>query len=219
MASVFLSYDHEDADRAAPIAAALEKAGHSVWWDRHLHGGAEYNSEIEGAVERADAVAVLWSERSVRSAWVRDEAAEGRDSGKLVPVLIDAVRPPMGFRQYQTIDWAGWKGGTRIPRLEQLLDSITRVSDAAYRGRQPSPPVTTAADHRLRGFPLAWLGAAAAVVVAAIALFLMNPIRGGESVALAAVVAADSSAASQDYASDLLAKLGRLQSAGALPFS
>src|SRR5438105_5820435 len=79
MASVFLSYDHEDAERAAPIAAALEKAGHSVWWDRHIHGGAEYNSEIENAVERADVVVVLWSERSVRSAWVRDEAAEGRD--------------------------------------------------------------------------------------------------------------------------------------------
>src|SRR5438067_1659094 len=103
MASVFLSYDHEDSARAAPLAAALEAHGHSVWWDRHIHGGAEYNSAIETAVEGSDAVIVLWSEKSVRSAWVRDEAAEGRDRGCLIPVLIDAVKPPMGFRQYQTI--------------------------------------------------------------------------------------------------------------------
>ena len=71
MANVFLSYDHEDVGRAAPIASALEKAGHPPWWDRHIHGGAEYNDEIEAAVLKAEAVVVLWSERSVRSAWVR----------------------------------------------------------------------------------------------------------------------------------------------------
>ena len=77
-----MSYDHEDAAKAAPIAAVLEKAGHNVWWDRRIDAGAEYNNEIEGAVERADAVLVLWSERSIRSAWVRDEAAEGPRPGQ-----------------------------------------------------------------------------------------------------------------------------------------
>jgi TIR domain len=130
MPSVFLSYDHEDSDRAATIARALEGHGHAVWWDRHIHGGAEYNSEIEGAVDRSDAVVVLWSKSSVRSAWVRDEAAEGRDRGKLIPVLIDRIKPPMGFRQYQTIDAAGWSGGRRIPRLNELLHSVDSVAQA-----------------------------------------------------------------------------------------
>jgi tetratricopeptide (TPR) repeat protein len=128
MASVFLSYDHEDSARAAPIAAALESKGHSVWWDRRIHGGAEYNSEIETAVERSDAVVVLWSDKSVRSPWVRDEAGEGRDRGKLVPVLIEAVKPPMGFRQYQTIDLCRWSGGKRIPALPDLLHAIEKVA-------------------------------------------------------------------------------------------
>lgn len=128
MASIFLSYDHEDAALAAPIAAALEAHGHHVWWDRHIHGGAEYNSEIEIAVERADAVVVLWSAHSVRSAWVRDEAAEGRDAGKLIPITLEAVKPPMGFRQFQTIDLAGWRRGKRIPRLPELLLAVERLS-------------------------------------------------------------------------------------------
>ncbi|MEP7131504.1 MAG: toll/interleukin-1 receptor domain-containing protein, partial [Sphingomicrobium sp.] len=139
MASVFLSYDHEDAARAAPIAAALEAQGHSVWWDRHIHGGAEYNSAIETAVDSSNAVVVLWSSNSIRSAWVRDEAAEGRDAGKLVPVLIDAVKPPMGFRQYQTIDLAGWKGGKRIPRLPELLHAIDTVAQRAQTGSTAAP--------------------------------------------------------------------------------
>jgi hypothetical protein len=144
MASVFLSYDHEDAGRAAPLAAALETHGHSVWWDRHIHGGAEYNNAIEDAVERSDAVVVLWSANSVRSAWVRDEAAEGRDAGKLVPVLIDAVKPPMGFRQYQTIDLTAWTGGKRIARLPELLNALDKVANIApavvAAPQAPAPP-------------------------------------------------------------------------------
>ena len=108
-----------------------KRSGHSVWWDRHIHGGAEYNNAIEDAVERSDAVVVLWSANSVRSAWVRDEAAEGRDAGKLVPVLIDAVKPPMGFRQYQTIDLTAWTGGKRIVRLPELLNAIDKVAKIA----------------------------------------------------------------------------------------
>lgn len=139
MASVFLSYDHEDSARAAPIAAALETHGHSVWWDRQIHGGAEYNSEIESAVENADAVVVLWSAASVRSAWVRDEAAEGRDRGRLVPVLIEAVKPPMGFRQYQTLDLSQWTGGKRISRLDELLHAIDKVAGGAQVSSAPPP--------------------------------------------------------------------------------
>ena len=128
MASLFLSYDHHDAARAASIAAALEANGHAVWWDRHLHGGAEFNREIEEAVKRSDVVIVLWSENSVQSAWVRDEAADGRDRGRLVPVLIDAVKPPMGFRQFQTVNLTTWKGGKKIPMLADLLRAVDTIS-------------------------------------------------------------------------------------------
>jgi hypothetical protein len=78
MASVFLSYDRDDAAKARPLAAALEKAGHSVWWDLRVRGGAQFSKVIEEALQAADAVVVLWSKNSVDSAWVRDEAAAGR---------------------------------------------------------------------------------------------------------------------------------------------
>ena len=89
MASIFLSYSREDSVRAGRIAQALELAGHDVWWDRRIGAGSRFSKEIDAALKKADLVVVLWSKVSVESAWVQDEAADGRDSERLVPVLID----------------------------------------------------------------------------------------------------------------------------------
>ena len=95
MASIFLSYSREDAAKADRIAHALEAAGHQVWWDRRIGAGSRFSKEIDAALKSADLVVVLWSKASVDSAWVQDEAADGRDTGRLVPVLIDPVSPPL----------------------------------------------------------------------------------------------------------------------------
>ena len=49
MASLFLSYAREDAKTAQRIAGSLEAAGHRVWWDRHVHAGSRFSSEIDAA--------------------------------------------------------------------------------------------------------------------------------------------------------------------------
>ena len=38
---------------------------------------------------------------------LRDEAAAGRDRERLVPVALDSCKPPLGFRQYHTLDLSG----------------------------------------------------------------------------------------------------------------
>jgi TolB-like protein len=163
MASVFLSYDHEDVARAASITSALENAGHSVWWDRHIHGGAEFQSEIEKAVEEADAVVVLWSGRSIKSAWVRDEAAEGRDEGKLIPVLLEPVKPPMGFRQFQTIDLSDRRQASGFAKLDDLLRAVAKMTAA------PSSPQATPAVVRKQGIGRRTVLAGGAAATAAVA--------------------------------------------------
>jgi tetratricopeptide (TPR) repeat protein len=219
MASVFLSYDREDADRARTIALAIEKAGHSVWWDRHIKGGAQYSDEIEQALGKADAVIVLWSERAIHSAWVRDEAAAGRDSGRLVPVSIDGASPPLGFRQYQTIDIAGWKGGKQVPKLPEVLHAIESIAGGPGTGAEV--PISHRPLSKVRQrfpFPLRWSMVGLAVVVAAAvaALIFWNPFTPNASTTVA-VYPADSSPASRDLARDLLAKLGTLESVGGNP--
>src|SRR5689334_2549949 len=97
MASIFLSYDRDDAAKARPMAAALEDAGHSVWWDLHIRGGAQFSKVIEEALKAADAIVVLWSKNSIESPWVRDEAGAGRDRGILIPVSLDGAEASLGL--------------------------------------------------------------------------------------------------------------------------
>lgn len=127
MASVFLSYAREDAAKAKSLAAALERSGHDVWWDRHVRSGSEFAGAIEEALKRADAVLVLWSEHSVRSSWVRDEAAEGRDSGRLLAAVLDGTRPPIGFRQFQSTDLSAWSGRGQPRQIDELLAALEEI--------------------------------------------------------------------------------------------
>jgi adenylate cyclase len=129
MASIFLSYARSDAAWARQLARALERAGHDVWWDKRIKGGARYSKEIQFALNRADAVLVLWSSASVESAWVQDEAAAGRDSGRLVPVAIEAVEAPLGFRQYQTIDLSRWSGRGAPAELLEAIEAAAPATD------------------------------------------------------------------------------------------
>lgn len=138
MASIFLSYAHEDYQRAAKIAPALEEAGHNVWWDRRIHAGSRFSAEIDRALKSADLVVVLWSRVSVESAWVHDEAAAGRDTGRLVPVLIERVELPLGFRQYQTIDLS--RGLRSARTVRPLVEGIrSKLSDQPLVSATPGP--------------------------------------------------------------------------------
>lgn len=127
MSRIFLSYARDDIDAARQLATGIAQAGHEVWWDHHLHGGSRFAKEIDRALKNAEAVVVLWSEASLESAWVQDEAAEGRDSERLVPVAIGSVKPPLGFRQFHTIDLGAWNGHGPPPALDELLDAIART--------------------------------------------------------------------------------------------
>ncbi len=139
MGRIFLSYAREDRTHAETLTRVVESAGHSVWWDRHIDSGEEFAAEIEAELEKADAVLVVWSKESIKSRWVRDEAAVGGDTGRLVPVSIDGSLPPMGFRQFHSLDLAGWKGGKRDERTGQLLHAIERRIGDEGKAR-PVPP-------------------------------------------------------------------------------
>jgi adenylate cyclase len=137
VARIFLSYAREDSDAAKQLAEDVGGAGHEVWWDQHIQGGSRFSRAIDQALKDAEAVVVLWSETSVESAWVQDEAAEGRDSGRLVPVLLDTCKPPLGFRQFQSVDMSRWRGGDSA-ELTALLDAIATTAAPAKTEQKES---------------------------------------------------------------------------------
>jgi adenylate cyclase len=144
LAKVFLSYSREDEATAKQLADGIGRAGHDVWWDRHIQGGSRFSSEIDRELKSAEAVVVVWSPTSVESAWVQDEAAEGRDTGRLVPVTIGGSRPPLGFRQFHTVDLAEWNGDGAPERFEDLLEAISKTAGNNAAAKVPASEVKKA---------------------------------------------------------------------------
>ena len=157
--TVFLSYAHQDRVQAQRLAAALAGRGYTVWWDGLIEGGAQFARSIRDALEAADAVIVLWSRASIESDWVCDEAAQGRDRRRLVPLSLDGSLPPLGFRQYQTIDLASWRGRPNAPQIEAIDRAVAKAV-----GNQPAAPAVARPVSRRRAM---MIGGAGAAVVAA----------------------------------------------------
>jgi len=158
---IFLSYSRKDLDCARPIIALLETAGFDVWWDGRLEGGENYLATTENALETAACVVVLWSQVSVGSHWVRDEAQRGRERGCLVPLSLDGTIAPLGFRQFQLLDIAGWSGDPAADEATRILAAVrSKAGSAAAAGTpalNPAPHLaaaTAAQSSPARGFTL-----------------------------------------------------------------
>ncbi len=120
---VFVSYSHEDRDRVAPLVQRLRRRRWEVWWDRENRIGAEWRDVIDDRLRHADCVVVVWTRRSVKSRWVRDEAETAANRGVLVPARFDDVEQPRGFGEFQYADLVGWRG-ERSQELNRMVKAI-----------------------------------------------------------------------------------------------
>ncbi len=121
MADVFVSYSRVNRDRITGVSDALEESGYSVWWDRALSPGDDYAMLIEEQIDAAPCVVVAWSETARQSLWVRAEANEALDAGKLVQISLDRVRLPLPFSALNFLDFSRW-GGSRTEEVWTSLD-------------------------------------------------------------------------------------------------
>lgn len=135
MSDVFISYASEDRERIIPLVQLLEAQGWSVWWDRTIFPGKTFDEAIQEAIDEARCVMVVWSNASVRSRWVKTEAAEGDRRGILVPAQLDPCQLPLEFRRVQAAQLMGWRGGEDNVELQRLLGAISEI----LGGRTPPP--------------------------------------------------------------------------------
>jgi TolB-like protein/Flp pilus assembly protein TadD len=125
-ADVFLSYKAEDRRRVEPLVAALEAEGFSLWWDAHIGGGTHWREDIQHHLDAAKCVIVAWTKHSVGhdGDFVRDEASEARRRGTYLPIRLEAVEPPLGFREVQALSLHGWKGDRTDPRFRAVAEAV-----------------------------------------------------------------------------------------------
>jgi hypothetical protein len=139
MADLFISYRSDDRGAVEDIVRGLAAEGVAVWWDQGIAPTAEWRAEIARQLAAAKAVVVVWSRNSVdfeAGKWVIQEAEEADRLGRLIPVCIDDVLPPLGLRHVQAADLVDWRGDRGDPRWRGFLETVRaklegRAVDAA----------------------------------------------------------------------------------------
>ena len=121
MADIFISYAQTDRGIAKQLASSLIARGYQVWWDAELVGSDDFRDVIFDELTLAKAAIVIWSENSVRSKFVRDEAGRADTKNKLIATCVagfDMESLPMGFggRHCQPVD-----------ELDQTLKALARL--------------------------------------------------------------------------------------------
>jgi TolB-like protein/Flp pilus assembly protein TadD len=178
MSDVFISYKAEDRRRIEVLVQALQADGFTVWWDEHIGAGDEWSQTIERQLDSARSVVVIWSKRSIgpEGRFVREEARRAQRRGCYVPVLLDAVDPPLGFAENQAILLRGWHGNRADARYQAVLAAIRRLVPSG--AASDSPPQQGGTDRRA----LIVAGAAVAVATAGVGGWaLLKPSSAGAS--------------------------------------
>ena len=148
MADIFVSYSRQDKALVAPLVAALEAEGWSVWWDPEITPGEEFDSLISRELERARALVVVWTPGSVDSRWVRGEARDAADRGVLVPVRFQNAKLPIDFRAVHTTDLDQWgedRQGAAFRGLFKALEAklgTPKKSGTGAPGKHKAPEVS-----------------------------------------------------------------------------
>ena len=149
MADIFLSYSKEDRKIAGRIAAALSEEGWDVFWDRTIPTGKTWRNWIGGKLDDAKCMVVLWSESSVNSRWVLEEAEIGVQRNMLIPASIHQVPPPLGFGAIQAADLSNWSGSREAAEFQELELAIEELAGKPNPAETPpeasEPPIETAA--------------------------------------------------------------------------
>ena len=164
MPDVFISYSSKDRTVAERVQSALTGAGYDVFWDQDTPAGQDWDSWIRERLEGSACVIVLWTKASIASPNVRHEAIVAREAGKLLPVMVDNLKPsdfPMGLYMVQGLVM-GRSAKDFAAARERLIGEVRqRVGerDAAVAARAPKPR------RRIRKWLLGGLAAALAVAL------------------------------------------------------
>lgn len=137
MADVFISYAREDRAVAAQVAGALQALGIQAFWDTEIPPGQAWDEYIESKLTGCRAVVVLWSQHSIKSEWVREEARLGKERAQLIPAMIDGSPPPFGFGGVQAANLSDWTGDPNHLEWRRLAGAVQAACGAPPAAQPP----------------------------------------------------------------------------------
>jgi hypothetical protein len=173
LTDIFISYSSRDRAVAERVRDALQEAGYVVFWDQSTPPGQDWDTWIRDRLTGARLVVTLWTKASVASPNVRHESIIAREAGKLLPVMVDDLKPtdfPMGLFLVQALSIG------RTPRQfaaakDKFLDEVRARIGGGHGGGDaaPRPP-----GEKKRRLPLL-IGSGVGALLVAVALVLAWP--------------------------------------------
>jgi hypothetical protein len=139
LAAYFLSYARADQVISLRFADDLIAAGASIWVDQYdIHPSQHWDRAVETAVRGCTGLIVMLSPRSAASHNVADEVSVAIDDGKtLIPILIEACKPPLRMARMQFIDATQ----DYQKALAKCLAALEAAAPTAYVDAPPSAAV------------------------------------------------------------------------------
>jgi len=167
--NLFISYSRVDSEFVLRLVRDLRTLHIELWFDQiDIPPGANWDDEIERALDQAKIMIVVLSESSGQSQNVRNEIGHALDQGKqIVPVLLSKGTVPLRITRLQREDFSG-DYQTALAKLTRRLSgegktaSLEAISSedmrnearvAAVRlsaGRLPEVPSALRDDARMR---------------------------------------------------------------------
>jgi hypothetical protein len=155
------------------VRDALEAAGYEVFWDQSTPPGKDWDSWIRDQLTGARLVIALWTKSSVASPNVRHEAIIAREAGKLLPVMVDELKPtdfPMGLFMVQALMIGHTAREFNAVRDKFLAEVQARVGAGnEARAAAPAPAKPGRSRRRLL------IGLAAGLILLAVPVWLFWP--------------------------------------------
>ncbi len=127
MTDIFISYSRNDRERVRFMAQALEADGFNVWWDPEILPGESFSKVIDTKLKDSACIIAVWSKSSIHSNWVQEEADDGMMRNTLIPVMIDEIDLPRGFKRLQTADLRNWQGDVDEPNWQMILTQVRKL--------------------------------------------------------------------------------------------
>jgi hypothetical protein len=133
---IFVSYAREERWIAERLVEEFGRSGWTVFFDRDIAAGSNWNDILNRQLVNAKCVVVLWTQLSIGSDFVKHEASIAMHRERLVQVVINESQVPAPYVGEQSINIDAQSSQLDRKGVKLLLKSIgVRVG--------PPPPVLT----------------------------------------------------------------------------
>jgi hypothetical protein len=156
------------------VRDALQEAGYEVFWDQSTPAGQDWDTWIRDRLTGARLVVTLWTKASVASPNVRHESIIAREAGKLLPVMVDDLKPtdfPMGLFLVQALSIGRTPRQFAAAKAKFLEEVKARIGAAGERDGALAAPRPRG---RRKRMPL-FIGLGVGALLVATALFFAWP--------------------------------------------